>query len=171
MLPIPGTIHQSMVLPDYDLLPPRIECHASAHAQGDAGEEPCTVAVFRFVLQRKWTWILVNHLLLNFLITSVGFYAFVIGDSETGDRAGVTLTLLLTVMASKLVVADSLPKLGYLTMLDKYMMACLSLLLGLAAGNAVVGTLDPATFTLSDRSRALFNFLCTIRISCSNPRC
>ena len=53
-------------------------------------------------------------------------------------------------------------RLGYLTMLDKYMMACLSLLLGLAAGNAAVSTLDAATFTLSDRSRALFNYLCVL---------
>ena len=86
---------------------------------------PATMGVFRITLQRKCRWFVVNHLLLIGLLTTLVFYVFVIPPTEVADRASVSFTLLLTVTAAKLVVADSLPRLSYLTVLDKYMLACL----------------------------------------------
>ena len=54
---------------------------------------------------------------------------------QVADRASVSFTLLLTVTAAKLVVADSLPKLSYLTVLDKYMMACFGVIVLVVLAN------------------------------------
>ena len=42
-----------------------------------------------------------------------------------GERLGVNMTLLLTAVAFKQLIAESLPKISYLTILDKWMLLCL----------------------------------------------
>ena len=88
--------------------------------------------------QRKYRWFVVNHLMLIGLLTSLAFYVFVVPPADVADRASVTFTLVLTVTAAKLVVADSLPKLPFLTVLDKYMIACFILLFMVVLANILV---------------------------------
>jgi len=45
------------------------------------------------------------------------------GEMHSGDRLGLVFTLMLTVTAYSLVIAAGLPTLGYLTFLDKYILA------------------------------------------------
>jgi heme/copper-type cytochrome/quinol oxidase subunit 2 len=61
-------------------------------------------------------------------ICSLSFTAFAIPREDLGDRMSIVLTLLLTAVAFKLVIADSLPKVSYFTALDTYMNAMFLLL-------------------------------------------
>ena len=55
----------------------------------------------------------------------------------TADRLSITLTLLLTAVAYKFVVASMLPPVSYLTYLDTYVLICLGMMLGTAIENVV----------------------------------
>ena len=58
---------------------------------------------------------------VNLLIMVLTMCIFVLDmRDDIGDRLGHAFTMLLTAVAYSLVVADSLPTLGYLTWLDKY---------------------------------------------------
>jgi len=47
---------------------------------------------------------------------------------STGDRLSVSLTLMLTAVAYKFIVATSLPQISYLTLLDAYLLCCFALI-------------------------------------------
>jgi hypothetical protein len=63
---------------------------------------------------------------------------FCIEFTELGDRAGITLTLLLTLVAQKFTLAPDVPKISYLTFLDKYILSCLLLVILVSIENIVV---------------------------------
>ena len=50
----------------------------------------------------------------------LGLTVFALEPSEFGDRVGVTLTLLLTHIAFKFAISDSIPKVPYSTAMDKF---------------------------------------------------
>lgn len=75
-------------------------------------------------LRRKSEGWLKNVILLLWLICSCAFAAFSLAPEDLGDRFGIVLTLLLTATAFKFVVSDSLPKVTYMTVLDKYVSVC-----------------------------------------------
>jgi len=75
-------------------------------------------------LRRKSEGWLKNVILLLWLICSCAFAAFSLDPKDLGDRFGIVLTLLLTATAFKFVVSDSLPKVTYMTVLDKYVSYC-----------------------------------------------
>ncbi|CAE8637268.1 unnamed protein product [Polarella glacialis] len=64
------------------------------------------------------------HILL--FINQVSFTSFLMDD--LADKMSVTLTLLLTNVAFKLVVADSLPPVSSLTTMDLYMISSFAFL-------------------------------------------
>lgn|ERR1712217_227153 len=67
-----------------------------------------------------------------------------------GDRSSVTLTLLLTAVAYKYVIADQLPKIPYNTKLDLHLNMCFALLLVITVENGLV-----AFFTDADMQAAV----------------
>lgn len=50
--------------------------------------------------------------------------AFACDVEAVGERMGITLTLLLTAVAYKIVLGDGLPKVPYLTQIDIFMFLC-----------------------------------------------
>ena len=62
------------------------------------------------------------------------------GDPEVNalERLGITFTLMLTATAYSLVIASGLPTLGYLTFLDKYILATFSFIALVGAEIAVI---------------------------------
>lgn len=56
----------------------------------------------------------------------------------TADRLGITLTLMLTAVAYKFVVASSLPQVSYQTLLDSYVLVCFGFMCINAAENACI---------------------------------
>ncbi|XP_020630630.1 acetylcholine receptor subunit alpha-type acr-7-like [Orbicella faveolata] len=68
-------------------------------------------------VKRKNGYYLWNMAMVIFLIYILSFCSFSVEISSPSDRLGVTLTLLLTAVAFKFVVSQSLPTISYLTLL------------------------------------------------------
>jgi len=78
----------------------------------------------QFFTQRQFLYINPHFLLLfQSLIYILSFCSFSVNVSSPSDRLSVTLTLLLTAVAFKFVVSQSLPTISYLTLLVSW---CLS---------------------------------------------
>ena len=76
------------------------------------------------------------------VIASISFLAFVsfaINADDLPGRSSLVVTLLLTMVAFKLVISDILPKVSYWTCLDYYINACFGMLLIIAVENGCVG--------------------------------
>jgi hypothetical protein len=69
---------------------------------------------------------------------SLSCLSFVISLKDIAARSDVTLTLLLTVVAFKLLLSDTLPKVAYLTFLDKYTLFCFFAIFAIAVENAAM---------------------------------
>lgn len=81
-----------------------------------------------------------------FLISSIATASFAINEDgtvmDTSSRLSLTLTLLLTAVAYKFVVAAILPQLSYVTLLDSYLWYCFAYLLLVAIENALIRCLS-----------------------------
>lgn len=87
---------------------------------------------------RKSSFYTYNVMMIMSGICAISFTAFAMPTEDLADRLSVVLTVLLTAVAFKLVIADSLPKIAYWTGLDKYLNFNLLLLLFIAMENAMV---------------------------------
>lgn len=96
---------------------------------------------FVILLQRKAGYYIYNVCLPLAVLTLLGpASCFIEADGTsmgTADRLSVTLTLLLTAVAYKFVVASSLPQVSYQTLLDFYVLVCFFLLVVNVVENVV----------------------------------
>merc|ERR1712187_1004174 len=67
-----------------------------------------------------------NVFMMVFAITSITAEVWAIKCNDIPNRLACDLALLLTGQAFKLVIADKLPKVNYLTIVDVYILACFS---------------------------------------------
>ncbi|XP_078691440.1 cys-loop ligand-gated ion channel-like isoform X1 [Branchiostoma floridae x Branchiostoma belcheri] len=95
-------------------------------------------------VQRKMGFYVWNIAFIMFLIMALSFTAFSVPPNEPADRLGVTLTLLLTSVAFKFVVTQSLPTISYLTLLDKYVLLCMIFQCLMAVQNALASIVSNA---------------------------
>eukprot|EP01106_Pelomyxa_sp_JSP_P005091 TRINITY_DN180_c0_g1_i7.p1 TRINITY_DN180_c0_g1~~TRINITY_DN180_c0_g1_i7.p1 ORF type:complete len:122 (-),score=25.93 TRINITY_DN180_c0_g1_i7:63-428(-) len=72
----------------------------------------------------------------------MAFLTFVVPADDPGTRIGLNLTLVLTCVAYKYVIAGYLPKTSYLTLLDVYVLVAFALLFLIVVENSVVGYLE-----------------------------
>ena len=70
-------------------------------------------------------------------LTGLSFTVSSIPLDDVQGRLSVTLTLLLTLVAYKLVISAELPAVSYLTILDKYILVCILLLVAVTVESAV----------------------------------
>ncbi|XP_066292111.1 glycine receptor subunit alpha-4-like isoform X1 [Branchiostoma lanceolatum] len=95
-------------------------------------------------VQRKMGFYVWNIAFIMFLIMALSFTAFSVPPNEPADRLSVTLTLLLTSVAFKFVVTQSLPTISYLTLLDKYVLLCMIFQCLMAVQNALASIMSNA---------------------------
>ena len=69
-------------------------------------------------------WYIFNHMMPLGVVSTLTFYVFGMEVKELSERGQVSFTLLLTVMAAKFVLADHLPKIAFLTVIDYYILSC-----------------------------------------------
>ncbi len=97
---------------------------------------------FTIYLQREHWYYISNVCIPIGLLSGLCIISMGINEDgsrlDTGSRLAITLTLLLTGVAYKFVVADSLPKLSYTTMLDKYVWLCFLFTMVIAVENTIV---------------------------------
>lgn len=96
--------------------------HSSDPSESSAGiiYPRCTFTVY---LERKTGYYTSNVILPMTIITLLSPLSCTVDEDGasmgTADRLSVTLTLLLTAVAYKFVVASSLPTVSYITLLDR----------------------------------------------------
>ena len=71
-----------------------------------------------------------NIFLLECLFTTVSFLVYACEITDFSDILNVLLVLLLTNVAYRFVLADTIPKVSYLTAFDIYQMLCAITILG-----------------------------------------
>lgn len=101
-------------------------------------------------LERKPAWFVWNVMLPLYTFTLALFCAWVPEPDDFGTRSGITLTLLLTMVAFKIIISDRLPLIPYLTALDIYVLGCFGISLLVLLVN--VGAALETTVELGDTS-------------------
>ena len=67
----------------------------------------------------------VNHVgLVTFMITTATFTSFCVDLDSLADRMSIVLTLFLTIVATKFLVQERLPRVAFMTYLDVYFTGC-----------------------------------------------
>lgn len=94
---------------------------------------------FHVHARRKYNYYLWNIAAMVNMISFLAFTSFAIDRSDIGKRLSVSLTLLLTVVAFKNFVSSILPKVSYLTLMDKYVLFNVAFIFLVAIQNAIVG--------------------------------
>ena len=94
------------------------------------------------VISRRHGYFTNNVLVMMGSMCTLCLGAFAIDRKDFSSRCSVVLTLLLTAIAFKFVVSDSLPKIPYLTVLDIYMNTAVGFLLVVFLQQTVTGLID-----------------------------
>nr|WCB87282.2 GABAA Receptor rho subunit [Haliotis diversicolor] len=89
-----------------------------------------------------------NIFMVTFLICSLAFATFSVEKDLPQNRLQLSFTLVLTAVAFKSVVNQSLPRISYLTYMDKYLLTSMVMLSTVCAWHGIVTTL------LKDREHA-----------------
>lgn len=92
---------------------------------GNAAAAGFFEVTLKVVVQRYYAVMLYRIVAVMAAFSLATLYAFVIPTEDIGDRLAHAVTLMLTATAYSIVVSDSLPKLGYLTWLEKYILETL----------------------------------------------
>ena len=92
------------------------------------GEYYQDIYTMQMCLARESISVLWNMCFSLFVIDVMVFTGHGMGIGDLGDRLGVNLTLLLTAMAFKWVLNDSIPNVPYLTTMEKYVIASFAML-------------------------------------------
>ena len=87
----------------------------------DIGIEQGAIAV-TFAVQRKPTFYLTSFCSIIFFIVAANASVVAVPTEDIGARISLSITLLLTLVAFKFVLMQGVPKVGYLTYMDKYFM-------------------------------------------------
>ncbi|KAL1495269.1 hypothetical protein AB1Y20_017129 [Prymnesium parvum] len=92
--------------------------------------------------ERNPLFYVMNFMLLLFAITSCAAFGWSIAWEQVEDRLALDVTLLLTSIAFKQVLAGTVPPISYLTRLDAYALGSLGFLLLATAAHAALGFLS-----------------------------
>ncbi len=75
-------------------------------------------ALFAIDIERHWGYYFWRIILPLLIIITVSWSVFWMRQNELGDRLGISFTALLTIVAFNFIVADTLPRISYLSLLD-----------------------------------------------------
>lgn len=92
------------------------------------------------VVERRPGYFISNVALPSWIATTLSALSFAVPREDLADRLSITLTMLLTAAAYKIIVSSSLPPIASLTLLDTYVLGCTAFTV-LAAVQNVVGAL------------------------------
>ncbi|KAK3284736.1 hypothetical protein CYMTET_7628 [Cymbomonas tetramitiformis] len=78
------------------------------------------------IVRSHFYWF-INVAIPLYIFVSISLTSFIFDTQELADRLTINLTVLLTTVAYKYIIAEKLPDINYLTVLDVYLLACLFL--------------------------------------------
>ncbi|KAL3311863.1 hypothetical protein Ciccas_009553 [Cichlidogyrus casuarinus] len=103
------------------------EQHELTHEYAEPGSFRPALSV-KCRAARRPAYFIWNIFLVTFLICSLSLVTFAVDQNQPQSRLQLTFTLVLTLVAFKFVVNQCLPKISYLTYLDKYVISSLFIL-------------------------------------------
>ena len=86
---------------------------------------------------RKYAYYIYNVALMMDFISALAFTSYTVDASSPGERIQISLTLLLTSIALKYVVNSFVPQVPYPTLLDKFIICCMTFQFLVAVENGV----------------------------------
>ena len=113
----------------------------------DFVSEQLLVCVFR--VSRASLPHILNIWLILFLMSILTYGAYLVPVTDVGDRSSITLTILLTAVAFRFILQDSLPQMSYLTTVDYYVLWTFILICATAIMTLVTAGLLGVTDTIS----------------------
>jgi hypothetical protein len=143
---------------EWDLLPPRLIAHdmdwcdedlplLSLSSQSISGARYPRVHI-ALTASRKPQYYMWNIYVMLLILGSLSFTTFSVDVEETGDRLGIMLTLVLALIAFKLVLAQQLPSISYLTMMDVYTLGSMLLMFFISVFTSLMPSLGLKQNTL-----------------------
>lgn len=93
------------------------------------------------IIRRDPGYFVRNFIIVNFVLTSSGFAAFMCQPNDYGGRTGIILTVLLSAVAFKYGGDELIPLVPYPTILDSYVLFNIYIILGLGAVTFFFSTL------------------------------
>ena len=124
------------------------------------GARPFSHFVFEIDVERRAGFYLWKVMLPILIIVAISWSVFWMTDERLAGRSRITASGVLTVVAYQFVIADGLPRIAYLTVLDKMMLVSFALLAVTVVQSMLVSHYNesaPETAALIDRrSRWLF---------------
>ena len=109
------------------------------------------VFILSFGISRLPAFYIWNVALFHFVLVLLSTCTYAIDYNDFGARSQVTYTLLLTLVAFKFVVANFVPKISYLTYLDRYSLFSVFMLCLSIAENFVVAIVGNQSAQAVDR--------------------
>lgn len=94
---------------------------------------------FALQVRRHASNYMFNIIIPTAVLVSLAFCSFTVPVNEVADRASITLTLLLSIIAYKLIIKDELPKVNFLTLIDFYILTCMAIVAMISFANSFVG--------------------------------
>jgi len=120
-------------------------------ADGVRDTRPFSRLLFEIELRRRPGFYLWKVLLPIFIIVAISWSVFWMTDENVASRTRITATGVLTVVAYQFVVAEDLPRIAYLTVLDKLMLLSFGLLAVTVVQSLWVGRLQASDFAKAKR--------------------
>jgi hypothetical protein len=116
-------------------------------------------------LTQHYFW---NIITPTLIMVTLSFMSFTVPVNEVADRASITLTLLLSIIAYKFIIKDELPKVNFMTLIDKYILASMCIVSAVGFANAIVGNgADEITEDLKSADKTCKWILGTLWTSCN----
>ncbi|VDM31098.1 unnamed protein product [Hydatigera taeniaeformis] len=110
-----------------------------------------------------------NVFLIMFMISGLSFATFAVSPDKAELRLRLSFTLILTSVTFKYVITQSLPRISYLTYMDKYVLMSLAILCVISIWHAVIAILPINVMSPLDDIALLNSSAATINVSSTNP--
>jgi len=116
--------HANVTLPDYLLFKPAPYCWIVEEVRYFGRK--CSTVTVQLNFERSYLYYMLNVVIIEFGLVCVNLGAWALPQKK-GGRLVFDLILILTAINFRGMVASKLPEIGYLTLLDYYILICFSL--------------------------------------------
>ena len=102
-------------------------------------------------IHRRPTFYLVNVALPASVLSLMSLITFCIPQEAVSDRLGYSSTLALTIISAKFATSSAMPAISYLTLLDRFQLACIGIIFLIVGEASVFAILHEATAARAER--------------------
>ena len=112
----------------------------------------------QIVVQRLSGYYVKKIVVTILLIVAMSFSVFWMKPDDVGDRVGISATMSLTTIAFNFEIQGSLPRVNYLTHMDKFLTFCFGLVITTVLENVLVYEMDKKGYSDTAKVVDLYSF-------------